>query len=284
MRLRGQLFSTFSQISEFTRSLTSAQGKVNNQHLLTHNVSGRFKWFNLNPTTTILRVGTIISVLWMRHYEPEGQQSVCAHRVGRWWRRSADIGRCRPTAHAPTLPLGGHPTGPDLHPGWSEHTAWPSCWVAHICSLDYHRTPPLLPDPQGPPHHAVGVPGWGPGGPALPQVSEDEGMGPAPLCGAQGLAVLGTWCERLNVESGIRMGADRTDTWGVFLILGKKVEGNFQWAFWELQGSPGGGHAGTDRSLLSASDSNNDDKALLNKQPSWPLPVFQGDKAARGSG
>ena len=57
-----------------------------------------------------------------------------------------------------------------------------------------------------------GVPGWGPGGPALPQISEDEGMGPAPLCGAQGSAVLGTWCKRLNVESGIRTGADRADT------------------------------------------------------------------------
>ena len=70
--------------------------------------------------------------------------------------------------------------------------------------LDYHRTLPLLPYPPGPPHHAVEVPGWGLDGPALPQISEDEGVGPAPPGSAQGLVVLGTWRERLksNQESG----------------------------------------------------------------------------------
>lgn len=94
--------------------------------------------------------------------------------------------------------------------------------MARICFLGFHRTPPLLPAPKDHSTTQGEVPGWGPAGPALPQISEDEGVGPAPLCGVQGLAALGTWCERLNVESAIRTGADGADTSGVFLILGKK--------------------------------------------------------------
>lgn len=63
MRFKRATFLT-SQISNL-QSLISAQRKVSNQHLLTHSVSGHFKWFNLNPTTTILWVGPIISALQM---------------------------------------------------------------------------------------------------------------------------------------------------------------------------------------------------------------------------
>ena len=104
-------------------------------------------------------------------------------------------------AQALIFTQGGLNTQPDLPAGWPISVRW---------IITGHRLSCLTPKD----HRTTqwGVPGWGPGGPALPQISEDEGMGPAPLCGAQGLAVLGTWCKRLNVESGIRTGADRADT------------------------------------------------------------------------
>lgn len=104
-------------------------------------------------------------------------------------------------AQALIFTQGGLNTQPDLPAGWPISV----CWI-----ITGHRLSCLTPKD----HRTTqwGVPGWGPGGPALPQISEDEGMGPAPLCGAQGSAVLGTWCKRLNVESGIRTGADRADT------------------------------------------------------------------------
>lgn len=149
----------------------------------------------------------------MRHYESEGQQSVCGHtNTGRWWRRSADGTGAGPRhtsrlfpwvgiAQALIFTQGGLSTQPDLPAGWPIFFCW---------SFTGHRLSCLTPK-----DHSTtqwGLPGWGPGGAALPQISEDEGTGPAPPCGVQGLAVLGTWCERLNVESGIRTGADGADT------------------------------------------------------------------------
>ena len=149
----------------------------------------------------------------MRHYESEGQQSVCGHtNTGRWCRRSADGTGAGPQhtsrlfpwvgiAQALIFTQGGLSTQPDLPAGWPIIF----CWI-----FTGHRLSCLTPKD----HSTMqwGLPGRGPGGAALPQISEDEGVGPAPPCGVQGLAVLGTWCERLNVESGIRTGADGADT------------------------------------------------------------------------
>lgn len=209
---------------KFTRSLISAQGKVSNQHLLTHSVSGHFKWFNLNPTTTILWVGPIISALQMRRYESEGQQSVCGHTdTWRWWRRIAHVGGCRPMAHARLFPLGGH-RQPWSSPRvvWAHSLTFPLRGPYLFAGLSQDTASCLTPRTTAP--RRAEVPGLGSGGPALPQISEDEGAGPAPPGQCPGLG--GAWhmAWQTKVQSGNQDGSrPGADTWGVFLILGKKV-------------------------------------------------------------